>query len=95
MKFDDEGAIYLHGTTQRISLAKIFPFRIFQHFKSNQEVFYIGSTMGAGLAIIRDVIVQKKIAGNEQYELLFPTAPTQRLEQKDSKPKLEPKLEPT
>ena len=60
VKFGDEGAIHLHGATQRTSLAEVFPCRAFQHSKSCQEVFHTTSTMGAGLAMIRDVIVKKK-----------------------------------
>ena len=89
VKFGDEGAIHLHGATQRTSLAKVFPCRAFQQSKSSQEVFHTASTMGAGLAMIRDVIVPKKTAGNEQHEFLmflFPAAPAQSLEQKDSEP---------
>ena len=59
VKFDDEGAIHRHGATQRTSLAEVFPCRAFQHSKSCQEVFHTTSTMGAGLAMIRDVIVKK------------------------------------
>lgn len=85
VKFDDEGAIHRHGATQRTSLAEVFPCRAFQHSKSCQEVFHTTSTMGAGLAMIRDVIVKKKLRNEKQY-FRFPAAPAQSLEQKDSEP---------